>query len=219
MGNIVEIEEPQIGKREKKKAETKLKIMQTFINVMESKPLDLIKVEDLCKEIGISKVTFFNYFSSKEQVMEYFIYKWSYDLSYQLFLGELKGVEGIKKICNSTVEHPAGKNIMLALMKFYVNNQKFSPIKLSQYELYLFNNEAYKNSTPFLDLAALLTAVLKNSNISQDAIPNIVFNLITGFYGVPMLINILEKQSNNSNTQNIIDAYSNFIDSVLCRYF
>ncbi len=50
---------PQVGKREHKKAVTKLQIMETFLEAMEHTPLDSLRIEDLCKSIGISKVTFF----------------------------------------------------------------------------------------------------------------------------------------------------------------
>lgn len=111
------MKELNVGKREHNKATTKLQIMETFIEAMEHHPLDDLKVEDFCKKIGISKVTFFNYFASKEQIIEYFIARWQYNISYDLSIGVLKGIDGIKHIFHSIADHKSGLNIMVTIRK------------------------------------------------------------------------------------------------------
>ena len=63
----------EFGKREMNKAKHRLSIMDQCIQELESKELHEVKITDICDKIGISKVTFFSYFSSKEQVIELYV--------------------------------------------------------------------------------------------------------------------------------------------------
>ncbi len=210
---------PQVGKREHKKAVTKLQIMETFLEAMEHTPLDSLRIEDLCKSIGISKVTFFNYFSSKEQIIEYYIYRWQYDISYMMKQGKLQGVNGIKHVYHTVSDHKAGLNIMTTLMKFYLSHHDFERMEVTPYELYLFNSEAYLQGTPFLDLPDIFQSLLHTINeprpIPQEKIRPTVLNLASGFYGVSFVMHIADTANGEEARENLKKAYDRFVDSIL----
>ncbi len=212
---ILKITKPEVGKREQKKTDIRLSFMESFIRELEIKPLKDIRVNELCAKIGISKVTFFKYFSSRDQVVEYFIYKWSYEMSFQLFLGKLKGIDGIKEVFNSVSDHPAGKNIISALMTFYLNNQVCNTMQLTPYELYRFNPEAYLKGSPFLDLQGLFTALVRTRPNPPESIQDTVFNLISGFYGVSFVSGVYGSKTEEQERMNLKEANNRFIDAIL----
>jgi len=202
------MKKPEVGKRDHKKAQTKIQIMNTFIKAMESQPLDKLRIEDLCKEIGISKVTFFNYFSSKEQIIEYFIYKWQYDLCYELSQNTLYGIDAVRRIFHSVSEHPAATNIMTTLMQFYLSHPNFDRMEVTPYEYYMFNEKAYEAGTPHIELPDIVSKALEQMGLPKAEIGPTVLNLISGFYGVAFVMHIAGGTDLNR-------AYDNFINSIL----
>jgi len=58
--------------REKKHAKTKIAIMDGFIKRMEKTRFDAISIREICKSIEISEGTFFNYFSEKMDIINYY---------------------------------------------------------------------------------------------------------------------------------------------------
>lgn len=205
-----------VGKREHNKAALKLQIMETFISAMEYKPLDNLKVEDLCEEIGISKVTFFNYFDSKEQIIEYFIARWLYNISYDLSTGKLKGKDGIKYIYHSVTDHKSGSNIMITLMQHYLSHPNSELINITPYEYYLFNKKAYESKTQVMSLQDIMKHFLMDMDLPQEKIMPTVLNLMSGFYGVSFVMHIAGKFP-DKNTERIQSkkAFDRFVGAIL----
>ncbi|MFA5394101.1 MAG: TetR/AcrR family transcriptional regulator [Candidatus Ratteibacteria bacterium] len=60
--------------REKKHAKTKIAIMNAFIKRLERTRFGDISIREICKNIEISEGTFFNYFSEKIDIINYYSY-------------------------------------------------------------------------------------------------------------------------------------------------
>ncbi|PIY82366.1 MAG: hypothetical protein COX96_00690 [Candidatus Omnitrophica bacterium CG_4_10_14_0_2_um_filter_44_9] len=58
--------------REKKHARTKIAIMNAFIKRLEKTRFDDISIREICKSVEVSEGTFFNYFSEKIDIINYY---------------------------------------------------------------------------------------------------------------------------------------------------
>ncbi len=88
--------------REKKYATLKLKILDTFDKKLKEKSLSDISVKEIAKELDISEKTFFNYFSSKKEVLIYFIELWSLEM--QILIEGKEPIESIYLIFEETAK-------------------------------------------------------------------------------------------------------------------
>jgi len=88
--------------REKKYATQKLKILDTFDEKLKTKVLADISVKEICKELEISEMTFFNYFGSKKEVLVYYIELWSLEM--QELIKDAKPIEAIYLIFEQTAK-------------------------------------------------------------------------------------------------------------------
>lgn len=70
--------------REQKIAATKRSILLLTLEKMKSSTFEDINVEDLCRELGIAKRTFFNYFPCKAYVILYMLQIWILEISEHL---------------------------------------------------------------------------------------------------------------------------------------
>jgi hypothetical protein len=180
----------KIGKRDKQKAEQKLNIMNAFLSEMEMTALHDIKIESICHRLGISKVTFFNYFSSKEQVVEYFILLWQFKLSYKLDQSRVSNKEKLYMIFDYVCEHPAAINIMNALMMFFIKIDCYQPIDITDYELYMFDDKAYLMGYKPLMIKTMFEAYSESKNQAKV--------LLSGFYGIPFLAGVYRENLRQS---------------------
>lgn len=195
-----------IGKREKQKAQTKLKIMKTFIKAMAGHPLNDLNIEDLCKEIGISKVTFFKYFRSKEEVVEYFILLWQYDMVYDINQKHLQGKEAIRYIFDNVSDHPSGHQIMIAIISYALKSTSATHMTISPYEYYLHNEGAYSANTDILSLDQILFRALETPSRSEAERLSLTQTLIAGFYGIPVIINLKASGSLKTTYRDLIES-------------
>lgn len=67
----------QFSLREKKKAMTRLAILDAVINRLNDKPLADITIEDICEDVQMSKGTFFQYFPQKTDVLVFYGLLWN----------------------------------------------------------------------------------------------------------------------------------------------
>lgn len=59
--------------RERKRAKTKLAIMNAFIERLENTRFEDISIREICKSVDISEGTFFNYFPQKLDIINYYM--------------------------------------------------------------------------------------------------------------------------------------------------
>ncbi|MDO9518548.1 MAG: TetR/AcrR family transcriptional regulator [Methanosarcinaceae archaeon] len=89
--------------REKKKTETKNKIFEVSGRLFKEKGFEKTTVDEITKEAGIAKGTFFNYFPTKEALLLYFGEQ-KEELIYDLIENEtMKGIPTKEKITNFLV--------------------------------------------------------------------------------------------------------------------
>ena len=60
--------------RERKHAKTKIAIMNAFIKRLKKSRFENISILQICKDVEISEGTFFNYFSQKLDIINYYLY-------------------------------------------------------------------------------------------------------------------------------------------------
>ncbi|MFG2533162.1 TetR/AcrR family transcriptional regulator [Streptomyces sp. NPDC048516] len=66
---MTESSEPALGLRERKKLETRFKIFQTAMDLFVAKGFDNVSVAQIAEASNVSKVTVFNYFPTKEDLV------------------------------------------------------------------------------------------------------------------------------------------------------
>lgn len=194
--------------RERKYGDKRFEILLSFTHELENKNINSISVESICDKVQISKVTFFKYFRSKEEVLYYYIHMWQYNLSYAIHMQTYFGINGILNVFKSVAEQKYSINFMLAIIQYFIKLD--SPPKvmdITDYEYYLFHKQAYGLKIEKLNLREILIHYLKD--IPCDDM-NITFeNLISAFYGIPLTAHILDKKSE------LFEMYKNSVLAIL----
>lgn len=57
------------NRRERRKEETRQRLIEAALSLMQEKPFDQISVEEITERVDVAKGTFFNYFPSKEHLL------------------------------------------------------------------------------------------------------------------------------------------------------
>ncbi len=197
----------EIGLREKKKAKQKWDILQCMVEALKTKSFNNIKIEDLCHSLSISKVTFFNYFDSKEQVLSYFISSWEYSTYYELLDKKLKGIDALSHILKSISKREEGLNIMLAISQFLIKSDKMIANTITPYEFYLFSKNAYESNHTHTGILNFTLKIIEDFNLNQVNSSKVLRQLIVGFYGVPMWIK-------TESLDTLEDAYDGLLDDI-----
>jgi AcrR family transcriptional regulator len=111
------MEHTQNTTRSNKKTETRQKLFDSARRLFSCHSYEAVKVEDITKEAGLAKGTFFNYFESKEAIiyeMQYFI---SYDSLMPILSHEGPIVPKIKQaIGELLMENSTSKSLMRAVL-------------------------------------------------------------------------------------------------------
>lgn len=84
-----------ISVRDRKAAKLKLLILSHTKELLFRKNFNDIHVTEICKGVGISKVTFFRYFPQKEDILLYSMRVWAFEISIQI---KEKSLEGLKAV-------------------------------------------------------------------------------------------------------------------------
>ncbi len=177
----------QVSLREKKRVALKFQIVYAFIEALASRQIHEINIADLCKQIPTTKVTFFNYFRSKEEVVEYFIQLWQFDMGYQIDKRQLVGRDALYYLFDQVGGHPSGRTIMLALMAYFLKIDVYCPSKVSDFELYSYNQEAFIQGYRQATIYEMVKKAVQEMQIGNYEQEQVTTNIISGFYGVPFL--------------------------------
>lgn len=121
--------------REKKKIETKNRIFEVSGKLFKAKGFDNTTIDEVTKEAGIAKGTFFNYFPTKEALIFYFAEQKAelvYDLTENRDMKHLPTKERIKKF-------------LVVLAESYEKDKELTKLLFFEYRRYI------ENSRPMLD--------------------------------------------------------------------
>ncbi len=184
--------------RERKKFQTRLSILNKFLNALENQSFHEIRVEDICDQANISKVTFFKYFSSKEGVLAYFVLRWNFQRSIEIYNRSFSGIEGIRRVFQSAADIPNAEKIFVSLINYYSKlNEKPQKMDLDEYDRYnILQNFSDVDMSegiqlPILSLQEIFDSYLKHVKQLDTVMISIYSQqLIALFYGVPFHIHI-----------------------------
>lgn len=100
----------EFGKRELNKARTRLNILGAVYKLGQETNFRDLKVTSIAESIGITEMTFFNYFQKKEDILKYMMGNWGLDLLYLQQQSPLSGEAAIRRLFSHTAsfakEHP-----------------------------------------------------------------------------------------------------------------
>ncbi|RCW62869.1 TetR/AcrR family transcriptional regulator [Saliterribacillus persicus] len=179
----------KLSLRERKKYQTMSNILDEFLNSLQDYNFHDIHIEDICDRVNISKVTFFRYFNSKEEVLEYFVLRWCYQRSLEINRNDYKGLEGIHHVFQSVANLPNAEKIIISLIHFYtrIKVQEIEFKELSEYERYVISNSLTEGlQVDILNLPEILLHYLDQIEGIEKMKSYYVEQLIMLFYGIPL---------------------------------
>jgi AcrR family transcriptional regulator len=98
------------GKRALNKAQTRLNALDAVYRLTNTSNFRDLKVKSIAEEIGITEMTFFNYFQKKEDILKYMMGVWALDLMVLQHKQPLTGEAAIRRVFNHTAgqvkKHP-----------------------------------------------------------------------------------------------------------------
>jgi AcrR family transcriptional regulator len=125
--------------RREKAARLKISILEQTLRLVGRKSFDDLHVEDICAKVKISKVTFFNYFPQKEDVLLYYFRIWCLHRAVELRDKPREGVAGMyylfEKLSEDCENYPG---VILSLIGYLADLKrppKPFPVKLEEKQL------------------------------------------------------------------------------------
>lgn len=92
------------GLRERKAAQTKVALMNVFLEQLETKKMDEIAVKAVCERIPVSEVTFYNYFPRKTDLISFHLRLWSVQAQWGCARARLEGLEAARYLYRTMAE-------------------------------------------------------------------------------------------------------------------
>lgn len=183
--------------RERKHALTKFALLDVVITKLRDKPLAEISVAKICKIVPISEVTFYNYFSKKSDLINYFMQLWSIDLLWHIKKRNIEEglglIEEILEFTANTVEEIP--NVMAEIIIMVAQNRneiKFQLLSHAEHLIYSKKHN-YPEIIPERNLDAIIIPSLQiaseQGNLPKDVDVNAVYHSILSIlYGVPIAV-------------------------------
>ena len=201
--------------RDRKKIQTMVSILDAFLSSLEHQSFHEINVEDVCEQASISKMTFFRYFNSKEEVLEYFVLRWCCQRTIEIKERTYQGLEGIRQVFQSASEIPNSTKILVGLLQYY-SKLKEPPVKkgLTDYERYLISGIHVDNTQlQILSLRDILCHYAGETDLFHvPAADAVVDHLLTLFYGIPFQV-----YTGMIGSASLSEAYQTHLDLLLTR--
>jgi len=117
----------RIPLREIKKAKSKISIYKASLELIEKNTFKEIRLEEICEKAEVSKVTFFKFFSRKEEVLVYFMRVWLDERIIELKRNPKRGLAAIRLFLQSVANGAKRKpGLMLSLISF-LSEEKMHP--------------------------------------------------------------------------------------------
>lgn len=145
-------------RREKKAALIRYRTLEYVLNESKRKNFEDIQVVDICKHVGISKVTFFKYFTRKEDLLLYYRSVLTLRLIIILTKNKLEGMPAlhliVQQFANEYSERPS---VLLGVINYFTKSvSNVSPMRVKKPERSLFFPEADALSYEMISLNELV---------------------------------------------------------------
>lgn len=156
----IRIKKDKMSLREKKKIETKNRIFEVSGKLFKEKGFENTTIDEITKEAGIAKGTFFNYFQTKESLILYFAEQKAdliYDLKEEEALTHLPTKERIKKS-------------LVAMAESYEKDKDLTKLLFMEYRRYIeiSRPELNKERSPHYRLIKVLQDLLEEGITKGD---------------------------------------------------
>ena len=96
--------ELEVSRRERKKEETKERIVQAAFQLFRKRGVDATTIEEICEKADVAKGTFFNYFPRKEAVFGHLSLQWVAEAEQRLGAILAKGLPAWHKVLDVFIE-------------------------------------------------------------------------------------------------------------------
>lgn len=159
--------------RERKKAKLKIGLVNALIEEIKTRRFEEIKVKDLCYQMDISEVTFFNYFQQKEAMLQYYMAIWNYNREIHIQkIGRKKGLAAIHSLFDDIAATDNAVAIMNTLTTYIAKlTEKPGPVSLSECEMWLLSGE--ESPPPELDMNQQIIMHLEEAITGKELDPGI----------------------------------------------
>ncbi len=141
-----------LTKRKLQSLESRKRIFQTAIGLIKKKGFDRVTIEEICSAANVSKGLFYNYFSSKDQiVVEQFLDVDNYYKgAVEKHLRDFKGIEKLLKFVvfqMKYIRHALGKHLIRNVYRSLIMSGKTGHIMLDEGRyLYTFLRETVEEA-------------------------------------------------------------------------
>ena len=172
--------------RKEKAAKLKVHILDHTLKAVGVKSFSDLYVDELCKKVKISKVTFFKYFPQKEDLLLYYFRIWCLHRSVELKQKPKEGLQGIYYFFEKMAEEMETRpGVLLSLIAYLADmgrSIKPFPVKPEEKKL-LYPDEPNINAIEIQSIEQLserfiLEAILKKE-ITKTTATRDIANLIT----------------------------------------
>ncbi len=85
----------EISLRERKAAATRIAVVQALMKRLTDTPLSEINADDLAADANVSRMTFFNYFPTKEHAVDHLMLQWLFRVQNEIASKNLRGVSAL----------------------------------------------------------------------------------------------------------------------------
>lgn len=180
----------EVPLRELKKAKTKIALYEAGLSFTENRMFRDVLLDDICREAGISRVTFFKFFGKKEDLLVYYMRVWLTRRIIEIGEKNLRGFDAMRLILRQIADDTrTNEGIMPSLIAFLSEmNMHCSMPKLSEAEVMLLFPGQEEAGAESPDMFALFSRCmneaqedgqLKPEIKAEDAVPF----LFSTFYG------------------------------------
>ena len=113
--------------RKEKAARLKIQVLDHTLKLIGKKSFDDLYVDDICDKVKISKVTLFNYFPQKEDILLYYFRIWSLTRSVEFFQKPREGMQSIYHLIDKLSEEFEERPGFVLSLVGYLSDSKRPP--------------------------------------------------------------------------------------------
>lgn len=188
-----------VGLREIKRARLKLALLKAAIDQMGQHRggLSDLPVEAICGAVEVSRVTFFNYFPQKADLLNYFLRVWCLERAVEQLREPLRGVSAIERIFLRGAEARDASSVFLNLISWIASLSTPPPeIEITPAErhvLYPDEPAVQELKIPHLrEMLAKHSAEARADGEIKSRLPEreLVALLLTVLYGAPLALHV-----------------------------